>query len=114
MGKADTEALLAEQLERRPEGRWLGVGGASLCARLGVSSRWTRLCTEGGLATAEPPEGPFDGIVARLQRGAEVNRMALHLLAGRLSPEGRLVVAAANDEGGRSLPSRLEEIFEEI
>jgi 16S rRNA (guanine1207-N2)-methyltransferase len=112
------EALLAEvtadlggQDTSRP---WLVAGSAALAEHLGTQERWTRWATEGERPLPAPPPGPWGRIAVRMPRGAEVGRMTLHLLAGVLAPDGRLVAAAANDEGGRSLRARMEEIFSEV
>jgi 16S rRNA (guanine1207-N2)-methyltransferase len=111
------EALLAEVTAdlwgQEPSPTRLVAGSAALAERVGARERWTRWATE-GQAQAAPPAGPFEQVVVRMPRGAEVGRMTLHLLAGALAPGGRLLAAGANDEGGRSLRKRMEEIFSEV
>ena len=36
--------------------------------------------------------------------------MALHLVAARLAPTGRLIVGGANDEGIRGIAARIQEV----
>jgi 16S rRNA (guanine1207-N2)-methyltransferase len=109
------EALLAEVTAdlgaEDPSASWLVAGSPLLAERLGAKERWTRWATEGERPVPAPPPGPWPRIGVRMPRGAEVGRMTLHLLAGVLAPGGRLFAAAANDEGGRSLRGRMEEIF---
>lgn len=102
--------VLADAIEGAT-GRWLvACDDPNVAAALGDAEvvTWSR-------RTAPwPPDGPFDGIALRQPIGAESTRMTLHALAARLAPTGTLVVAGANDEGIRSVPERLAEVFDEI
>lgn len=101
------------------EGRWLVAPELpavvrELRSRGARVSIWTRHAGGGVEARPEPPDGPFDGAVVRVPRGTEATRMALHLVAARLAPDGRLMVGGANDEGIRNVAGRLREVVAEI
>ena len=115
------DTLLTEGLAEEPElgGRWLVAPELPLATRE-LRSRgvhvvtWTRHAGGSVEARPDPPDGPFDGAVLRVPRGAEATRMALHLVAARLAPTARLIVGGANDEGIRNVASRLREVTAEL
>lgn len=106
------ERILASVLGPMEEA--LVLGSPTLAQQLGAKARWVRRKEPEATPSAEPPEGPYEQIVARMPRGAELARMLLHLLAARLAEGGQLHVAAPNDEGGRSLSRKLAEVFGEV
>ncbi len=98
-------------------GRWLvaddrpGRAGAALREDGAPVETWFRQALGSREATATPPDGPFDGIVARLPRGTDALRMTAHLLTARLASDGVLVLAGGTDEGSRPAARRLAAVL---
>lgn len=88
---------------------------ASALTAAGVAvERWDRRAFDGREVQASPPAGPFDLVCMRLPQAKPELVMNLHLVAGRLKPEGTLVLFGANDEGIKSSPSRLTPLFSDV
>ena len=87
---------------------------AALIAAGVTVERWDRRAFDGRDVQASPPAGPFDLGFLRLPQAKPELLMNLHLVAGRLKPEGSLVVFGANDEGIKSAPKRLAPLFANV
>jgi len=74
-------------------------------------ARWSRMCAGDRLGAAWPPEGPFDVVTLRLPKSRVAFEMALHAVAARLAPGGRVFVYGGNDEGIRSAPKKVRTVF---
>jgi 16S rRNA (guanine1207-N2)-methyltransferase len=75
--------------------------------------RWTRTDVAGEPPPTLAPAGTgYAGAVLHLPQGTQAAELALHVLAGRLLPDGELWVAGANDEGGRSAVRRVAQVME--
>ncbi len=73
--------------------------------------RWNRRALDGRGARAWPEDEQVAAGVLRLSRDWLSFDFALHALASRIKPGGRLWVYGANDEGIRSAPRRIAEAF---
>lgn len=74
-------------------------------------ARWSRMCRGDRLGAAWPADGPFDTVTVRIPKVRVAFEMALHAVAGRLAPEGRVFVYGSNDEGIRSAPGKIGKVF---
>ena len=75
-------------------------------------ARWSRFCDGDRLGTAWPEGGPYDEVTLRLPKIRAAFEMALHAVAGRLAPGGRVLVYGGNDEGIRSATAKMAGVFE--
>ncbi len=85
-----------------------------LTKRGGQVEQWWRLQQEGYTATAWPSNGPFDAAILRLSKDKGAFEMALHAIASRLRPGGKIWVYGANDEGIKSTPKRLSTVCDSV
>jgi 16S rRNA (guanine1207-N2)-methyltransferase len=95
---AEGSVLVVDDLDGAVESAW---GGA----------RWSRVCRGRRLGSVWPEEGPFDTVSIRLGKSRVGFEMALHAVAGRLAPGGRVYVYGGNDEGIKSASSKIERVF---
>jgi 16S rRNA (guanine1207-N2)-methyltransferase len=75
---------------------------------------WHRFAAPGRRAAAWPPEVEVDAAVLRQPRARAALELALHAVAGRLPAGGELWLVGSNQEGVRSVPGRLEPLFEDV
>ncbi len=108
-------ALVVAALERLPPlGRALVLEDplpdvAHALERRGTAvTRWSRRDPDLRLP---PPDGDHELVALRLPRARQELEMLVHLAAGALAPEGVLWIYGANDEGARSVASRLGPFF---
>ncbi|MEZ4371045.1 MAG: hypothetical protein R3B07_09470 [Polyangiaceae bacterium] len=73
--------------------------------------RWNRRALDGRRALPWPEAGEVAAAVVRLGRDWPSFDFALHAVASRIKPGGKLWVYGANDEGIRSAPRRITEAF---
>jgi 16S rRNA (guanine1207-N2)-methyltransferase len=112
--------VLLDVLEEEPPPAILLAGEETgqVAARLAESgsevAEWRRHVVGRTPATPWPPDGSWPCAALRLPRGTEAIRMALHALAARTAPGGRMLLAGGNDEGIRSAGGALEEVAEDV
>ena len=75
---------------------------------------WSRWSSGERAGQAWPSPGPFDVATLRLPKGRLAVEMAVHALGGALSPDGELYIYGANDEGIKSVPKMLADLFDEV
>ncbi len=75
-------------------------------------ARWARFCAGDRLGCAWPEDGPYDVVTLRLSKVRVAFEMALHAVAARLAPGGRVLVYGGNDEGIRSATAKVGAVFE--
>ncbi|MEN8182642.1 MAG: methyltransferase [Myxococcota bacterium] len=90
-----------------------GLVEAAFAARADVVG-WRRTALAGCRALPWPPEVACAGASVRLPKGREAQDFVLSALAGRLAAGAPLWIHGANDEGIRSVGSRLESICEKV
>ncbi len=76
-------------------------------------TRWCRASAGTRAGTPWPPAGPYSACALRLPRSKPALELALHAAASELEPGAPIWIFGANDEGIRSLPARLEPLFED-
>ncbi|MCA9542312.1 MAG: methyltransferase [Myxococcales bacterium] len=86
-----------------------GLPGAS--GRAAV--RWCRYSVGDRAGSAWPKPGPYAAAALRVPKAKAAFEMALHAAAAELPPDAPVFVYGANDEGIRSLGSRLAPLFAE-
>ena len=72
---------------------------------------WNRRAFGGRPAGIRPPSGPFDLVFLRMPRSKAELEMTAHMVAAVASPEARLLLYGAKDEGIGSAPGRIEGIW---
>ncbi len=110
------EVLVAALDDLGVEGsiRVAGIGTADVCHALGEQADAALAWERGAGGTPWPGDEPTDHAVLRLPKGREAFRMALHALAARVRPGGRIFVYGANDEGVRSAGKTLSEVSSDV
>ena len=101
---AGSRVLVVEDRDGHVE-RGLAERGAEV-------TRWCRSSTGERPGSAWPPPGPYTACALRLPRSKPALDLALHAAASELEPGAPIWMFGANDEGIRSLPRRLEPLFE--
>ena len=76
--------------------------------------QWWRIQCEGCNATPWTTGGPFDAAILRLSKDKSAFEMALHAVASRVRPGGKIWVYGANDEGIKSAPKRLSTVCDSV
>lgn len=75
---------------------------------------WRRYAWRNRPATPWPPEGTCDAALLQMPREKRAFEMQLHAATARLAPGGTLWVFGANDEGIRSAPRLMKNLYEDI
>ena len=94
-GEASPVLLTALEQAGCASSLWLRRAGSSLAA---VARTW-------------PADGPFAAALLRLPSAKEELDMMLHAAAARVAPGGAILVYGANDEGIRSVATRMEPLL---
>ncbi|GAB5387318.1 MAG: class I SAM-dependent methyltransferase [Alphaproteobacteria bacterium] len=85
-----------------------------LRAVLPDASFWHRHARAEIDASAWPEPGLWPRIILRLPKAKAEQDMLIGCLASRLKVDGSLLIAAANDEGAKSLPKRMKPLWAEV
>jgi 16S rRNA (guanine1207-N2)-methyltransferase len=115
-----TEVMLGLLDRVRPGARPLVVGEgsgalvAALAARGCAAEVWLRNVGTGGETRPWPPDGPFSAAFVRLPKAKESLEFALHAAASVVAGGAPMLVFGANDEGIRSVASRLRAVAEDV
>jgi len=76
--------------------------------------QWWRMQREGCIASPWPSGGPYDAATLRLSKDKGAFEMALHAVASRVRPGGKIWIYGANDEGIKSTPKRLSTVCDPV
>jgi len=92
----------------------LGQVAPDLTNRKLSVTTWNRIAHRAQSAQPWPAAGPFDAATLRLPRGKTSLELSLHAIASVLKPGAPLWVYGANDEGIKSVRTRLKPLMGEV